>query len=74
MDFFTRFTREKTPQNNFSSQDFSVITIYGRNSTGIFIKNVEHVMNISIIRLDIANNEFRRCRASAFPIMENRSL
>ena len=24
MDFFTRFTREKTPQNNFSSQNFSV--------------------------------------------------
>ena len=24
VDFFTRFTREKTPQNNFSSQNFSV--------------------------------------------------
>ena len=28
MDFFTRFTREKTPQNNFSSQNFSVENNY----------------------------------------------
>ena len=28
VDFFTRFTREKTPQNNFSSQNFSVENNY----------------------------------------------
>ena len=28
MDFFTRFTHEKTPQNNFSSQNFSVENNY----------------------------------------------
>ena len=28
MDFFIRFTREKTPQNNFSSQNFSVENNY----------------------------------------------
>ena len=28
MDFFTCFTREKTPQNNFSSQNFSVENNY----------------------------------------------
>ena len=28
MDFFTRFTCEKTPQNNFSSQNFSVDNNY----------------------------------------------
>ena len=28
MDFFTRFTCEKTPQNNFSSQNFSVENNY----------------------------------------------
>ena len=28
MDFFTRFTREKTPQNNFSSQNISVENNY----------------------------------------------
>ena len=28
MDFFTRFTREKIPQNNFSSQNFSVENNY----------------------------------------------
>ena len=28
MDFFTRFTQEKTPQNNFSSQNFSVENNY----------------------------------------------
>ena len=28
MDFFTRFTREKTPQNNFFSQNFSVENNY----------------------------------------------
>ena len=28
MDFFTRFTREKTPQNTFSSQNFSVENNY----------------------------------------------
>ena len=28
MDFFTRYTREKTPQNNFSSQNFSVENNY----------------------------------------------
>ena len=28
MEFFTRFTREKTPQNNFSSQNFSVENNY----------------------------------------------
>ena len=28
VDFFTRFTQEKTPQNNFSSQNFSVENNY----------------------------------------------
>ena len=28
MDFFTRFTREKTPQHNFSSQNFSIENNY----------------------------------------------
>ena len=28
VDFFTRFTREKTPQNNFSHQNFSVENNY----------------------------------------------
>ena len=28
VDFFTRFTREKTPQNNFSCQNFSVENNY----------------------------------------------
>jgi len=28
MDFFTRFTRDKTPQSNFSSQNFSVENNY----------------------------------------------
>ena len=28
VDFFTRFTQEKTPQNNFSSQNFSVENKY----------------------------------------------
>ena len=28
MDFFTRFTREKTPQNNFSCQNFSIENNY----------------------------------------------
>ena len=28
VDFFTRFTHEKTPQNNFSSQNFSVENNY----------------------------------------------
>ena len=28
MDFFTRFTLEKTPQNNFSSKNFSVENNY----------------------------------------------
>ena len=28
VDFFTRFTRKKTPQNNFSSQNFSVENNY----------------------------------------------
>ena len=28
MDFFTRFTLEKTPQNNFSSENFSVENNY----------------------------------------------
>ena len=28
MDFYTRFTREKIPQNNFSSQNFSVENNY----------------------------------------------
>jgi len=28
VDFFTCFTREKTPQNNFSSQNFSVENNY----------------------------------------------
>ena len=28
MDFFTRFTHEKNPQNNFSSQNFSVENNY----------------------------------------------
>ena len=28
MDFFTRFTQEKTPQNNFSSQNFCVENNY----------------------------------------------
>ena len=28
LNFFTHFTREKTPQNNFSSQNFSVENNY----------------------------------------------
>ena len=28
VDFFTRYTREKTPQNNFSSQNFSLENNY----------------------------------------------
>ena len=27
VDFFTRWTREKTPQNNFSSQKFSKVVL-----------------------------------------------
>ena len=38
MDFFTRFTREKTPQNNFSSQNFSVENNY---FPGVFCHNSE---------------------------------
>ena len=33
VDFFTRFTREKTPQNNFSSQNISVENNYSRADT-----------------------------------------
>ena len=39
VDFFTRFTREKTPQNNFSSQNFSVENNY-------FLIGLENVLTL----------------------------
>ena len=36
VDFFTSFTQEKTPQNNFSSQNFSV----ENNYTPLFLRGV----------------------------------
>ena len=37
MDFFTRFTREKTPQDNFSSQNFSVENNYSLEKCTYYI-------------------------------------
>ena len=39
VDFFTRFTREKTPQNNFSSQNFSVENNYFHAQSQGLVKN-----------------------------------
>ena len=48
MDFFTRFTREKKPQNNFFSQNFSVENNY-------FIHTPQELFNTHIVG---TNEEF----------------
>ena len=52
MDLFTRFTREKTPQNNFSSQNFSVennyllLVPYGGSSLVVYNDSTAHPQNL----------------------------
>ena len=52
VDFFTRFTHEKTPQNNFSCQNFSV----ENNYCGVFsrVKWVKKKIHISTFGVKIS--------------------
>ena len=50
MDFFTGFTQEKTPQNNFSSQNFSVennyfFNIQQTNYNSMKLQKMEDIKN-----------------------------
>ena len=53
MDCFTRFTQEKTPQNNFSRQNFSVENNYLR----ILWKKL-NVADVGSGRLALLNKDF----------------
>ena len=43
VDFFTRFTQEKTPQNNFSSQNFSVENNYFWDVLGLLSSVIRYL-------------------------------
>ena len=49
--FSTRFTREKTPQNNFSSQNFSVENNYMHITSEHFIFWISKISQISGVLL-----------------------
>ena len=52
VDFFTHFTWEKTPQNNFSSQNFSV-----ENNYFIILNSAFHTSIILLLGLGLLNND-----------------
>ena len=54
MDFFTDFTREKTPQNNISSQNFSVENNYLLKAFSVKKQKFQPIMFI----LDIVDQGF----------------
>ena len=52
VDFFTHFTWEKTPQNNFSSQNFSV-----ENNYCIILNSAFHISIFLLLGLGLLNND-----------------
>ena len=59
VDFFTHFTREKTPQNNFSSQNFSVENNY------FFITNIIFYF-LSYLKLEWFARLYHLCTSNLY--------